>query len=247
MVGWRKLGFVMLSAILLAGCASAPSPGAPKNLNDPFEPVNRVSFEVGVVIDKALVRPVAVVYRGVVPVEVRNAIRNVLNNLNSLSVFANNLLQGEMERAGVTLARAFINSSVGIGGIFEIAEGWGLPRHHEDFGQTLAVWGVGEEPYMFVPLIGPANLRDLVGRGVDYILDPLAAPASAVDWARHGYIPTVRGGVDLLDLRARHIKTLDDIELTSVDFYASVRSLYRQARKHKINNGAAHVEELPDF
>jgi phospholipid-binding lipoprotein MlaA len=166
-----------------------------------------------------------------------------LDNLSSPVVFTNDVLQGEPERAGTTLARAIVNTSVGIGGLFEVAEGWGLPKHREDFGQTLAVWGVGEGAYLIVPLLGPSNTRDLFGFGVDFIIDPLFH----VRWGNKRYIPWTRFGVNLIDLRSRNIETVDDVERTSADFYAATRGLYRQNRINEINNGVIDVEELPDF
>ena len=136
-----------------------------------------------------------------------------------------------------------MNTSVGIGGLFEVAEGWGLPKHYEDFGQTLAVWGVGEGAYLVVPLLGPSNTRDLFGFGVDFLFDPLFY----VRWGHESYVPWTRIGVHLIDLRSRTIETVDDIERTSADFYAATRGLYRQNRNNAINNGVIEVEDLPDF
>jgi phospholipid-binding lipoprotein MlaA len=136
-----------------------------------------------------------------------------------------------------------VNTTVGVGGIIDVADRWGLPRHREDFGQTLARLGIGEGPYLFIPLFGPANPRDLFGYGTDLFFQPL----TYVQWGDESYVPYVRYGIDLLDLRARNIETLDEIEQTSLDYYASVRSLYRQSRNNEINNGAAAIEDLPDF
>jgi phospholipid-binding lipoprotein MlaA len=170
-------------------------------------------------------------------------VRNFLNNLKSPVIFANDILQGEADRAGVTFVRAIVNTGIGLGGLFEVAEEWGYEGHSEDFGQTLAVWGVGEGPYLMIPLLGPSNPRDLVGRGIDSIFDPL----SYVQWGDESYVPYVRAGVDIIDLRSRNIETLDDVERTSADFYGAARSLYRQSRENEINNGMAEIEELPDF
>ena len=239
----RNIALGALGGLCLTACATAPVADGAPDMNDPLERANRRVFELSLAIDKSVTRPAAVAYRDVVPVNVREMIRNFLNNLNSPSVFANDVLQGEVDRARVTLVRTVVNTGVGAGGIFEVAEGWGFPGHYEDFGQTLAVWGVGEGPYLVIPLIGPSNPRDLAGRGVDFFLDPLVY----VEWGDDAYLPYARTGTDVLDLRARNIETLDDIERTSADFYASVRSLYRQARNNEIRNGAAEVEDLPDF
>jgi phospholipid-binding lipoprotein MlaA len=220
-----------------------PAIEGPQDVNDPFESANRVSFDVSLAFDKGILRPVAVVYRRVVPEPLRDAVRNFLNNLDSPLIFANDLLQGEGERAGTTLVRAGLNTTIGIGGLFDVAVRWGYMRHYEDFGQTLAVYGVGEGPYIFVPLFGPANPRDILGWAVDIAFDPF----TYARWDGKIYWTTAKVAVDFTDLRARNIDTLDDLEKTSLDFYASVRSLYRQSRNNEIRNGATEVEDLPDF
>ncbi len=239
----RNVGVILLAGLLLAGCATMGADGFAEDNNDPFEGANRVVFDVTLAVDRAVAKPVATAYRDVLPVEVRDMVRNFLNNLKSPVIFANDILQGEADRAGVTFVRAIVNTGIGLGGLFEVAEEWGYEGHSEDFGQTLAVWGVGEGPYLMIPLLGPSNPRDLVGRGIDSIFDPL----SYVQWGDESYVPYVRAGVDIIDLRSRNIETLDDVERTSADFYGAARSLYRQSRENEINNGMAEIEELPDF
>ncbi|MEY4879142.1 MAG: hypothetical protein RJB62_611 [Pseudomonadota bacterium] len=239
----RNVGVILLAGLLLAGCATMGADGFAEDNNDPFEGANRVVFDVTLAVDRAVTKPVATAYRDVLPVEVRDMVRNFLNNLKSPVIFANDILQGEADRAGVTFVRAIVNTGIGLGGLFEVAEEWGYEGHSEDFGQTLAVWGVGEGPYLMIPLLGPSNPRDLVGRGIDSIFDPL----SYVQWGDESYVPYVRAGVDIIDLRSRNIETLDDVERTSADFYGAARSLYRQSRENEINNGMAEIEELPDF
>ena len=218
------------------------APGGPIE-NDPFESTNRVLFDYTIKVDKAVLRPTAIAYRRVVPNDVRTSIRNFLNNLSSPAIFVNDVLQGEMDRAGVTALRAGVNTTLGIGGILDVAARWGYQRHSEDFGQTLAVYGIGEGPYLFVPLLGPGNPRDLLGFVIGFAFDPL----SYVQWGNEIFVPFTRFGVDLVDLRERNIETLDDVELNSLDFYASIRSLYRQTRDNEIRNGATEVQDLPDF
>jgi len=212
--------------------------------NDPFEGPNRFFFEVNQVLDEILLRPVAVVYRSIVPDFARDGVRNFMNNLNSPVIFANDLFQGEGDRAGTTLARFGINSTIGLGGLIDVAKEMDLPYHDEDFGQTLAVWGVGEGPYFYFPLMGPSNARDFTGFVVDRGLDPL----TYVNWGDDEleYVPIARTVLNVIDLRSRNIETLDDIERSSVDYYASIRSLYRQSRADSIRNGAPS-DDLPDF
>lgn len=221
----------------------AAADGAADDANDPLEGMNRTIFHANLVTDHAIIKPIAYGYRAVVPRPVRNSIRNFLNNLDSPPIFANELLQGDLDGAGTTVLRFGINSTIGVGGLFEVAEGWGLPRHTEDFGQTLGTYGMGEGPYLFLPFAGPAPPRDLAGRVVDVFFDPL----TYVHMGSQNYWRYVRVGTDAIDLRERNIETLDDIERTSVDYYASIRSLYRQTRNNEIRNGAPNTENLPDF
>jgi phospholipid-binding lipoprotein MlaA len=232
----------LILGLTVTGCASVPN-GAQNDTNDPFERTNRAMFEASLATDRYVTAPVARAYRTVLPPGVRRSVRNFLNNLHAPVIFANDVLQGQFSRAGTTLARFAINTTAGIGGILEVAEPMGLERHSEDFGQTLAVYGAGEGPYLFVPLLGPANVRDLVGFGVDFVFDPL----TFVQWGDKWPFPYSRFALDQIDIRERNLETLDDIQRTSVDFYATVKSLYRQTRNNEIQNGETQVEDLPDF
>lgn len=252
---------LMASALVLSTSSAfadddktAPAPAAApvvttedvqsNDMNDPFEGGNRVMFGANQVLDKVLLRPVSVVYRGVLPDFAQDGVRNFMNNLNAPVIFANDLLQGETDRAGVTLARFGINSTIGLGGLFDVASEFDLPYHDEDFGQTLGTWGLGEGPYLYFLVMGPTNVRDLTGFVVDRGLDPL----TYVNWGDDEleYAPIARTALNVIDLRARNIDTLDEIERSSVDYYASIRSLYRQSRADAIRNGAPS-KDLPDF
>lgn len=232
---------IALFSLFLAGCATRPSGGPIEN--DPFESTNRVFFYYTMQIDKAVVRPTALAYRRVFPQDVRTSFRNFVNNLGSPAILVNDVLQGEIDRAGTTALRAGVNTTLGLGGFLDVAARWGYPRHSEDFGQTLAVYGVGEGPYIFVPLLGPGNPRDLLG----YVIDFAFNPVSYIRWGNELWVPYSIYAVDLIDVRERNIETLTDIELNSLDFYASVRSLYRQTRANEIRNGAMEIQDLPDF
>ena len=214
------------------------------DMNDPFEGSNRFFFGVNQVLDELLLRPVSVVYRAVLPDFARDGVRNFLNNLNSPVILANDVLQGETDRAGDTVLRFGINSTIGIGGLIDVAKELDHPYHDEDFGQTLAVWGVNDGPYFYFPLMGPSSARDFTGFVVDRGLDPL----TYVNWGDDDleYVPIARTLLNVIDLRSRNIETLDDIERSSVDYYASIRSLYRQSRADAIRNGAPSPD-LPDF
>ncbi|MFL1462328.1 VacJ family lipoprotein [Roseococcus sp. DSY-14] len=234
---------LLLAALLplaVGACATRPPATEPEALeeflatNDPIEPFNRAMYAVNGVVDGYALRPAAVAYRAVVPPPVRTGIRNALGNLRAPTILMNDVLQAQPERALRTAVRFLINSTLGIGGLVDVAE-WqfGLPGHAEDFGQTLAVWGVGEGPYLFLPVIGPSSPRDLVGTAVD---------AAASPWTWVGQGPTVealrwtRFGLTILDAREGALDTLDDIARTSLDPYATLRSGYRQQRAAQIAN-----------
>ena len=202
--------------------------------NDPIEPVNRAIFEFNEWVTKLVARPLATGYRWLLPDPARDSVENVMDNLNSPRILANDLFQGELVRAWHTTSRFVVNSTVGVAGIFDVAAMLDLPKHSEDFGQTLAVWGVGEMMYLVLPLLGPSNPRDGVGKAVDGFLDPLNI--WAVNAGRE-YISYARTGVESIDFYESIMDDLDDLRETSVDYYAAIRSLYRQRRAGDISNG----------
>ena len=205
----------------------------------------RAIFEVNRVLDRAVLKPAAILYKDFLPPPVQRGIYNVLNNLRSPLVFFNDLLQGKPDRAGTTLARFFINSTVGILGVRDQATEWGFEPHNEDFGQTLATWGAGEGPYLMLPVFGPSNPRDAVGLVIDYIMDPFTWWANATDRQE---ATLFRGGLRAVGERARNFDLIEDLERTSLDYYATVRSLYRQRRRDEIDDGrAAPGLPMPGF
>lgn len=246
----------MIAAVsgTLAACATPPE-GDPEALaefervNDRLEPTNRSIFSVNLALDRVVFRPAAKGYRWLFPEIVRNAIKGILDNLNEPVNFGNALLQGNMGRAGTALGRLALNSTVGFAGAFDVAQDIGLEPIEEDFGQTLAVWGAGEGSYLMLPVFGPSSIRDGIGRGVDIFMNPLSYLFNNTDTEYVGVTLAVVSGIDQ---RSRNIEALDDIERTSVDFYAAIRSLYRQRRQDLINNGQPSAVnpffgESPDF
>ena len=229
------------------GCATAPQTDDPESraaferANDPLEPFNRAVFAVNIAADRFILKPVAYVYKEAVPVPIRDMVSNFLHNLRSPVILLNALLQGDVDHAGTTALRFSVNSTLGFAGIVDLAGEFGIVRRNEDFGQTLAVWGVGEGPYLMLPLLGPSNARDAVGRAADYFSDPL----TYLRYEKFGYS---RLGANIIDVRARNYDLLNDVERTSVDFYAAVRSLYGQNRRDAIANGAeAELPPLPEI
>jgi phospholipid-binding lipoprotein MlaA len=164
----HRFNAALTICLLLSGCASMPMADT-GDVYDPLEKENRVLFDATIQLDRAVIRPGAVAYRDVVPSGVRDSIRNFINNLGSPVIFANDVLQGDVDRAGTTLFRLGVNTTIGIGGLFDPATGWGYPRHTSDFGVTLGTYGVGEGPYLFIPILGPSNIRDLSGYGADFL------------------------------------------------------------------------------
>ena len=236
----RWLACTLLACALIAAAADGRAGDAYED-NDPLEGLNRAVFEVNQAIDALVLKPVAEFYVAVLPGEVRYRIANVLSNLGEPLNLVNNLAQGKFERAGSTLTRFSINTTFGVVGIFDVATGWGYEHAPEDFGQTLASWGIGGEPFLMLPLLGPSNPRDAVGFGVDWVADPMGymLPADA------GLARSVTSGVSQ---RAEHLDNLETLERTSVDFYAALRELYRQYRANEIRDGAPPpVMDVPDF
>lgn len=229
---------LLVAGTTLAGCATAPSDPEARaehqRINDPFEPANRFVFALNRAIDAAIIKPLATLYRELAPKVLQEAIGNILANLRTPVVLANDVLQGEGRRAGNTLARFVVNTTVGLGGTIDVASEMGIPRHAEDFGQTLAVWGVPEGPYLVLPIFGPSNPRDTVGLVADFFTDPINW--YAVNTGQE-FITYSRAGTTGIDVRARHMKELDDLERTSLDYYAAIRSLYRERRADEIRNG----------
>lgn len=195
-------------------------------------------------VDHAVLKPVAQAYVAGVPEPARDGIHNFLVNLDLPITFANDVLQGEVERGAETFTRFTLNSTFGVGGLFDVAtNNFKVPFHTEDFGQTLAVWGVGEGPYLVLPIVGPDPPRDAAGQVVDTAFDPM----TYVDIREHFFWSAGRSVLEGIDLRSRNLESLDSIERQSIDFYASVRSLYRQNRNNEIRNGKPDVTNLPNL
>lgn len=232
-------GIALAGVLAAGGCATPPSDdpealAAFEETNDPLEPLNRYIFELNYAFDELVFKPLAGWYYVALPNPVQDGVRNALRNLRSPVIAANDLFQGNTARARTTATRFAINSTVGVLGLFDVADGMGHPFHDEDFGQTLAVHGVEEGPYLVVPILGPSNPRDLTGKVVDVFLDPLTYVAwnNDLEWMQYG-----RAGLEGVDARARNLDTLDEIREGSIDYYATIRSLYRQRREDEIRNG----------
>jgi phospholipid-binding lipoprotein MlaA len=233
--------YVITALLLLTACGCATVPRDPDALatyhatNDPLEPLNRKVFAFNQGVDKIILKPVAKLYVKVIPAFGRDGIRNFIKNLNEPVVLANNLLQAEFKRAGTTARRFVVNSTIGIVGVMDFAGRHGMERQIGDFGQTLYVWGVHEGPYLMIPVFGPSTPRDGIGSGVDLFMDPFFYLARRNKYRTAVNITKVTlGGVDE---RARNLDVLDEVQRESVDFYAAIRSLYRQNRAAELRHG----------
>ena len=228
-----SLGRLLLCVpvLFVVSCASPPPPNDPAALaeareqNDPYEPANRFFYKVNDGLDTYVLRPVAVAYRQV-PQAVRTPVHNVLSNLGTPTGFANEVLQAHPRRAGTMMMRFLLNSTAGVGGLFDVATGLGYPDHDTDFGLTLAVWGLGEGPFLFLPVLGPSDPRDATGFGGQFALDPL----TYASFGGSSTLGGVRAGASAIDTRERLIDPIDQIKRGALDPYATFRSLYRQHR-----------------
>lgn len=208
--------------------------------DDPLELLNRFVFAFNQALDVILIRPVAVTYRDLFPDPVKDSVRNFLRHLRSPVIFANDMLQGNPDRASDTAARFFINTAFGLG-FFDPASELGHPYHDEDFGQTMATYGAGEGAYVVLPVLGPSSLRDTGGRVVDIFFDPLTYLLDGDEAMQESIVRAAATGIDY---RARNIENFDDIMEDSVDPYVRFRSLWRQNRHYEIENRDNQVEGL---
>ena len=247
----NKILITSLIGLMLVSGASADTDGqntmskkSPGKVKDCFESLNRATFSLNQGLDKVIFKPVAKSYRSL-PSSVRTGTSNALINISSLITIPNNILQGEFKTAGINTGRFVVNTTIGIIGIFDVAEKMGFSEYEkEDYGQTLGKWGVGAGCYVVLPVLGPSTVRDTVGSFINVLGGDPYYNAST-----HGnneylsdsiYMTTkVLSGVDF---RAKNLESIDNLEKNSMDFYASVRSLYLQDRQQKIANSNPTIE-----
>jgi len=219
---------------LLGGCASTNN-----NHKDPLEPMNRAIYSFNDGVDKVLMKPVAEVYREVLPQFVRTSVSNFFANINDVLIALNNLLQGKLPDAASDVGRVVVNTTAGILGLFDVATEIGLEKHNEDFGQTLGRWGVGDGPYLVLPFFGPSNLRDGLGRLVDYRTDPI----TYVDPSRdRNQLWLAR----LVSTRAELLDTSKILETAALDPYEFLRDAYLQRRRNLVYDGNPPPEKDDD-
>jgi len=243
---FRIAGILALS-LLSAGCSlfmpgPEPDPDAIQ-VSDPLEGMNRFFFALNQRIDRDAGRPVATAYKDTVPQTVRGGLHNVLDNLGGPVTVANNLLQVRFEDAGIAAGRFLVNTTVGVAGIFDVATGWGLPGRNRDFGETMGTYGVPPGPYLVLPFRGSTDVRDFAG---NYI-DGYATPLRYVRYDGRNYVGLMKSTLGSMDNRATNLVTFRDIERASVDYYATMRTLYLERRARLIEDRSVRTAELPDF
>ena len=251
---FKKLITICLTVTLITLNAQAGSDGEltlkknqSKNVKDCFENLNRATFSLNQSLDKAIIKPIAKGYRNL-PDPIQRGTNNAVNNLSSLITIPNNVLQGDLKLAFINTARLAVNSTIGLLGIIDVANKIGFPKYiKEDYGQTLGVWGIGPGCYIVLPVLGPSTLRDTAGSFANVMGGDPWYNASA-----HGNNEFLSEKIYLtskalsgVNFRANNIESIDNLEKNSMDFYASVRSLYTQDRENKIkNNQRGNIEVL---
>ena len=251
----KKIIITSLISLMLATNTSADTDSEnnlskrnPGEVKDCFESVNRATFKFNQVLDGVIFKPVAKAYRAL-PSPVRAGTSNALDNISNLVTIPNNILQGELGKAGVNTGRFIVNTTFGIVGIFDVAEKIGFPEYEkEDYGQTLGVMGVGEGCYLVLPVLGPSTARDTFGSLANMMGgDPWYNVTTVNDTQYFSdfdyWVSRAGTGVDF---RAKNLDSFENLEKNSIDFYASVRSLYLQDRQQKIANSNKITETQND-
>ena len=248
----KKILITIVISIMISSNVSAGTDGEnklskrPEPIKDCFEKLNRGSFAINQGLDKVVFKPVAKGYRSL-PSSIRSGTNNVLVNLSSLITIPNNILQGDIKTAVVNSGRFVVNTTAGILGIFNVAEKIGFSKYEkEDYGQTFGKWGFGPGCYLVLPVLGPSTVRDTAGSFINVLGgDPwynMSTHGNNEYLSKTNYMLTkVITGVDF---RAKNLETIDNLEKNSMDFYASVKSLYLQDRQRKIANSKATIEVL---
>ena len=252
---FKKITLILITTFAIIFNVNASSDGEllleknnPTEVKECWETFNRASFALNQGLDKVIFKPLATGYRKL-PQPVRSGASNALGNLSNVVTIPNNVLQGDLKDAGVNTLRFLINTTIGIGGLFDVASYYGLKkREKEDYGQTLGSWGVGEGCYFVLPVLGPTTVRDSIGSivnvmGGDAWYNVTVANDTQYFNEADYYFSRVMGGVDF---RAKNLESFDTLERTSLDLYSSVRSLYLQDRRKKIQNIDEVTETLSD-
>ncbi len=228
---------IALGVLLMFGSGCATTGSDPEK--DPVEPMNRVFFNVNENLDKYLMKPVAQGYQKITPKPVRSSVTNFFDNLFYPNVILNDFLQAKFKQGFRDFARLFVNTTIGIGGLFDPATPAGLLRHQEDLGQTFATWGMGQGPYLVIPLLGPSTARDVTDLAPRTFLSPLFYIESA---AIYGV-----GALNVINERANLLEATEIRDEAALDSYTFTREAFLQRRKDLIYDGNPPAEEFEDF
>ena len=232
------VGVLLLNSTAALAADSASSPN-----DDPWERMNRGFYSFNQGLDRAIIRPAAMVYSHVLPSPLRTGIRHLLSNATEPATIINDILQVRFKRAGKATGRFLLNTTVGVAGLFDVASGAGLEHEGNSFAFTLARYGVKTGPYLYLPVVGPTTVRGVAGAAVGGALDPLY-------WLRYPHKTEVSFGRALatgLDLRAESDSTLRSLTSDATDPYATIRSAYLQNLQSQVSGENAPVQSLPDF
>ena len=238
----KKLLLVLMLGLAVAGCASDENLEA-QTANDPLEPMNRFFFDFNRRLDRHAALPAATFYADTVPRGVRGNIHNILSNLGGPVTVANDILQADFGYAGTAGARFLINTTIGVAGIFDVATDWGMPSRNRDFGETMGTYGVPPGPYLVLPFRGSTDVRDFAGNFVDGYVSPLRY----VRYDGRNYVGWMKSTMGSMENRATNLVTYQDIERASVDYYATLRTLYLERRARLIEDRSVRTAGLPDF
>ena len=217
---------VLLTGLLLGGCASGGNP------RDPIEPINRAVYGFNDGFDRAIAKPIAEGYKNVVPEIARTGVTNFFSNLEDVWILVNNLFQGKVESALDDMARVLVNSTVGLFGIVDIASDLGIAKHNEDFGQTLGRWGVGSGPYLVLPFLGSSTLRDALGMGL------MDMQGDIVRQLKHVPTRNTLLATRIINTRANFLDVSRIVEEAALDKYIYVRDAHLQRRRSLIYDGS---------
>jgi phospholipid-binding lipoprotein MlaA len=232
----RRLFLTIATVALLVGCA--PTNELLRDDPDPFESYNRAMFAFNDAVDKAVFKPVAQAYQTVLPDPVITSVTNFFSNLNDVVVLINDLLQFKLHQAAMDSSRIVFNTTFGVLGLFDVASRMELPKHNEDFGQTLGFWGFGEGYYIVLPLLGPSTVRDTFGLVGNFYTNPVtwATDSDAVEWSLWG--------LDLINRRAGLLRVERAFAEAQIDPYSFQRGAYLQQRRNLVYDGNP---PKPDF
>ncbi|RKZ49574.1 MAG: VacJ family lipoprotein [Candidatus Parabeggiatoa sp. nov. 3] len=230
---YRTVLGLLLGSWILSGCATTTTP----HESDPFEGFNRSIFAFNEGVDKAILKPVAKGYKAITPKPVNKGVTNFFSNLDDVIVIANDLLQFKFKQAASDTGRVLLNSTVGLLGLIDVASEFELPKHNEDFGQTLGYWGVGSGPYLVLPLLGPSSARDTVGLGVDVFLDPRLYYTGTPQGLSSNHVIYASEAVKKVDMRADFLEVEKVVEVAALDKYSYYREAYLSRRNYLVYDG----------